>query len=260
MLATRCYGLVEKPTLLLLHGFLGDKDDWQALMPRLSQRFYCICMDLPGHGDSPALPLPSPGFEQVAQQIQSSLSDLGVERFHLLGYSLGGRIALHLLPLMGEAILSITLESCHPGLASDALRRERLTQDNQWNERLQQVSIEAFLDLWYQQGVFADLSDKQRQQLIARRRYNKIQGLSAIYLPTSLGQQQELIHLPNQYPIAWHYLVGKDDTKFSALAAKWQTQAPIQLHYFDNAGHNVHLAQGEAFCHTLEAILLKDPL
>ncbi|MCG9697892.1 2-succinyl-6-hydroxy-2,4-cyclohexadiene-1-carboxylate synthase [Shewanella sp. Isolate11] len=264
MLASSCFGDTNKPALVLLHGFLGDKHDWQDLMPLLSQHFYCVCLDLPGHGDSPDLKpvidsgAKTSGFMLAAQQIAQTLAVLQINTFHLLGYSLGGRIALHLSQLMPQKILSVTLESCHPGLTDETLKRQRQLNDQHWNQQLSSLSIEAFLALWYQQGVFAELSQQKRSALITRRRHNRTTGLQSIYLPTSLALQQDLHQLPNQSPVPWHYFVGQQDGKFSALAERWQQQASIAIHYFADAGHNVHLACSDAFCHTLINSLLKE--
>ena len=197
MLASSCYGDPSKPALLLLHGFLGDKQDWQALIPSLSLHFYCICLDLPGHGNSPSIKLDKPGFIAVSQLIEHTLAALNVSSFHLLGYSLGGRIALHIVQLMPEQVLSVTLESCHYGLDSQALRDDRLENDKLWDEQLQNLTMTEFLSLWYRQGVFADLTDNARAQLIKRRSNNTAAGLRSIYLATSLGRQQNLslIHI-----------------------------------------------------------------
>ncbi|QYJ88134.1 2-succinyl-6-hydroxy-2,4-cyclohexadiene-1-carboxylate synthase [Shewanella mesophila] len=258
MLASSCYGDPSKPALVLLHGFLGNKQDWQTLMPRLSQHFYCVCLDLPGHGDSPSITLDKPGFVQVSQVIEQTLAALNVSHFHLLGYSLGGRIALHIALLMPEKVLSMTLESCHYGLDSQVSRSERLQNDEQWDERLQHLTMTEFLTLWYRQAVFADLSDDVRANLIKRRANNTAAALRSIYLATSLGQQQHLSNIPNQLVGDWHYFVGKQDKKFMHLAQQWQSKAPIKLHFFENAGHNIHLVSSQAFCNTLIQHLLKD--
>lgn len=259
MLASRCYGQPTNPCLVLLHGLLGDKQDWQDLMPRLSQHVYCVCLDLPSHGDSPSLALPSPGFMQVASLIRRTLTALNIETFHLLGYSLGGRIALHLAQLMPQQILSVNLESCHPGLTSQALREQRLHSDKQWHERMLQMSLNEFLNLWYRQTVFSDLSDSARAQLIQRRSHNKLAALQQIYLPTSLGLQQDLSCLPHQLGVPWHYYVGGQDDKFAALATAWQQRAPLTLHRFEHGGHNIHLSCCDAFCTTLiEQLIMTD--
>ncbi|MCG9738884.1 2-succinyl-6-hydroxy-2,4-cyclohexadiene-1-carboxylate synthase [Shewanella insulae] len=261
MLAYRCDGDSQQPVLVLLHGLLGDKDDWQTILPRLSRHFFCIALDLPGHGDSPALDGEphSSGFRRVVTQILSTLDKLKISHFHLLGYSLGGRIALHLakhlIQQAPERLLSLHLESCHPGLRDDEERALRLEQDSTWQQKLLSLPITDFLALWYQQGVFASLGEEQRQRLIQTRAHNRPEALSSIYLPTSLGQQTDLALLPSELAIPWHYYVGLQDDKFLALASTWEAKQGISVTKVPGAGHNVHLAQPEAFCDALIAHL-----
>ena len=118
------YGDPQLPAMVLLHGFMGAKEDWQPMMATMSQYFHCICIDLPGHGDN-ALVLPHPGLFSAAEHIIQTVNNLGYSRFHLVGYSLGGRIALHIASLQPQALLSLTLESAHPGLLSDDEKQQR---------------------------------------------------------------------------------------------------------------------------------------
>ncbi|WP_076413421.1 2-succinyl-6-hydroxy-2,4-cyclohexadiene-1-carboxylate synthase [Shewanella sp. UCD-KL12] len=251
MLSLSTHGDCNNPTLVMLHGFLGNKEDWQQLLPELTQTFYCVCVDLPGHGDSPILSLNTPGFAQVANAIQQTLLQLDIEYYHLLGYSLGGRISLHMAELFPQHLLSLNIESAHPGLISSKDKDIRIKNDSKWNDKLASQSIEVFLTKWYQQGVFAELSASARQSLIDKRSNNDPQALQSIYLPTSLAVQGELWQVPNQLSAPCHYYVGNDDSKFLNVALKWQTQSSIKVHQFNHAGHNVHLAAPREFCHQL---------
>lgn len=251
MLASTCHGNPTNPALVMLHGFLGSHADWDDLLPMLSQHFYCICIDLPGHGDSLAMTLKTPGFEQVANAIQLSITQLNIHQYHLLGYSLGGRISLHLAELYSKHILSLNLESAHPGLSNDQDKTNRLINDRAWSDKLCAHSIEDFLKEWYQQGVFAELSSPAREKLVTKRSHNTAKSLQSIYLPTSLAQQDNMWSLPNQVEFDCHYYVGDKDIKFSTLAANWQSTSAINVHTIENAGHNVHLAAPISFCQQL---------
>jgi len=147
------YGETAQPNLVLIHGFLGSKADWLPLIPKLSQHFHCICLDLPGHGDNqPEIASTlTDGFDFCVQDIISRLDRLGIEAFYLYGYSLGGRIALHLAQAYPQRVLSLWLESCHPGLTNTEEQAARSKSDNLWAKRLQSLSSVDFLQLWYQQ-------------------------------------------------------------------------------------------------------------
>ncbi|MGI2170154.1 2-succinyl-6-hydroxy-2,4-cyclohexadiene-1-carboxylate synthase [Shewanella sp. MF05960] len=257
MVIIRRFGHPSLPALVMLHGFLGSKDDWSTLMPSLSQHFHCICIDLPGHGAN-TLALASPGFSQVAAHIVAKVSELGINQFHLLGYSLGGRIALHIAQDFPNALLSLTLESAHPGLIDDIQRDARAKSDLLWAKKLQQLTITAFLSLWYQQTVFNDLSKIHKQQLIALRNNNNPQRLNNCYLATSLSLQQDCRAVLNQLSCPCFYLYGEDDSKFAQVAKDWQAQyrnAKLILQPLAAAGHNIHSLHPRLFSDTLLALL-----
>jgi len=258
MLAHSCHGDSRKPVLVMLHGFLGSKNDWDTLIPDLLPHFYCICIDLPGHGQSPALAPGPSGFERVASAIQTTLSSLPIERYHLLGYSLGGRIALHLAQAYPNKLLSLSLESSHPGLQSIAERQMRAHNDQAWSEKLSSLPIESFLSQWYLQGVFAELTESKRQALILKRSNNNSEALLTVFEPTSLSKQEDLWLLPSQLQLPCHYFVGKDDSKFSALASRWASLTNIRVHTIAGAGHNAHLASPALFCRQLIKHLIED--
>ncbi|MGI2172889.1 2-succinyl-6-hydroxy-2,4-cyclohexadiene-1-carboxylate synthase [Shewanella ulleungensis] len=257
MVLIRRFGQPNLPALVMLHGFLGSKDDWSILMPRISQHFHCICIDLPGHGAN-TLALASPGFAQVAAHIVAKVGELGVNQFHLLGYSLGGRIALHIAQDFPDSLLSLTLESAHPGLTDDTQRDARAKSDLLWSKKLQQLSISAFLSLWYQQAVFNDLSKAQKQQLITLRSNNDPQRLNNCYLTTSLSLQQNCKAVLNQLSCPCFYLYGEDDSKFAQVAKDWQAEygnAKLTLQPLAAAGHNIHSLHPRLFSDTLLALL-----
>ncbi|MEC4728743.1 2-succinyl-6-hydroxy-2,4-cyclohexadiene-1-carboxylate synthase [Shewanella sp. D64] len=242
MLALSCHGDKAKPALVMLHGFLGNQADWQDIIVHLTEHFYCVCVDLPGHGKSPSISLPTPGFKQIVEQIQIAIDSLTIEKYHLLGYSLGGRIALHLARDHTDKLLSLCVESCHPGLETTEDKWLRAQNDLDWSHKLANLPLDEFLSQWYQQGVFAELSSETRQQLIDKRSHNSKAGLLSIYLASSLAQQANLWDQPNLIKIPCHYIVGSDDNKFLALATRWQQGSPIKVHTVKQAGHNVHLA------------------
>ncbi|WP_394129387.1 2-succinyl-6-hydroxy-2,4-cyclohexadiene-1-carboxylate synthase [Shewanella maritima] len=246
MIKVSRFGDPSLPPLVLLHGFMGAKEDWQPLMPKLSQVFHCICVDLPGHGQSEWL-LPSPGLNEAAHAIVSLLSNLGHKQFHLLGYSLGGRIALHIAQQHPQKLLSLTLESAHPGLQSEPLKQARLQADNIWLQRLETIPLVEFLTLWYQQPVFADLTKQQQAALIKLRSNNQADALLNCYQTTSLALQQDLRKIPDSLGCITNVMVGQQDKKFSALAKKWAQDTPINLIEVADAGHNIHSIEPNTF-------------
>ncbi|NMH65054.1 2-succinyl-6-hydroxy-2,4-cyclohexadiene-1-carboxylate synthase [Shewanella salipaludis] len=254
MLAMTRHGAGHLPPLVLLHGFLGDRHDWRAMLPLLGRHFHCLCIDLPGHGDSRAVELPTPGLSACAAEIIQSLEARGIGQFHLLGYSLGGRIALQLAKEFPTRLLSLSLESSHPGLTTAAERAARRESDSLWAERLEHAPIREFLRLWYASPTFAELTPEAREALVARRSHNSSLSLLNCYRATSLALQQDLSSVPAGLGCPCHYFSGALDRKFSALAADWQSPG-LQWHCLEDAGHNLHLQAATEFGQRLLAAL-----
>lgn len=82
------------PPLVVLHGLFGDADNFRSIALHLERHYQVIRLDLPGHGQSSTLPLLS--FEHMAIAVQSHLATIGLSNFHLLGHSLGGKVAMQM--------------------------------------------------------------------------------------------------------------------------------------------------------------------
>ncbi|MBQ1784495.1 MAG: 2-succinyl-6-hydroxy-2,4-cyclohexadiene-1-carboxylate synthase [Gammaproteobacteria bacterium] len=226
---------------LLLHGFLGCGDDWRALQPALAPR-PLWCPDLPGHGASPSLPTPS--LSGCADWLARWLDRAELPRVHLLGYSLGGRIALTFAGRYPERLASLTLEAAHPGLLTPTERQQRQQQDKQWAERFSREPLTAVLADWYRQPLFADLNGGERQALVAERSQGDGAALAAMVSGCSLADQPDLRPIIAALPAPVHYLFGRLDLRFAAVAATLADAGlQLNLHPVSAAGHNCHRAQ-----------------
>ena len=116
--------------LLLLHGFTGDATSWPDLVSDMSDSLRPICLDILGHGksDKPES-VSSYHMPAVAADIIDLLEQLNIAQSHLLGYSLGGRLALFLALRYPERFMSLLLESASPGLADESERADRRRRD-----------------------------------------------------------------------------------------------------------------------------------
>lgn len=101
-------------TLVMLHGLLGDQQDWQALGEALEQALpgvRCLALNLPGHGQ-PTVPAVG-SFADFHDWLGDTLAEAGVVRYGLLGYSLGGRLALYHASQRPAGLEALWLESAH---------------------------------------------------------------------------------------------------------------------------------------------------
>ena len=116
-------GSPDLPPLVLLHGFLGRGDDWSDLARALSVQRRCLMPDLPGHGDS--LAGQAHDVEATAAAMAADLDAMSVPRTDLLGYSLGGRVALYFALTYPERVGRLVLIPCYPFLDSHILGYRR---------------------------------------------------------------------------------------------------------------------------------------
>lgn len=235
----------EMPTLVFLHGLLGSGEDWQACIKHLDS-FPTLTLDLPGHGQSQTVKCD--GFESVCQHIIDTLySALSPNQpIILVGYSLGGRIAMYGVAkyLFDQLnLVKVIIEGGNFGLQDEESRVQRWLSDSKWAERFNSEPIEQVLSDWYQQSVFSSLNHEQRQTLIAKRSANLGASIGQMLLATSLAKQPPLLPELSRSGIDIHYICGERDSKFSQLAK----QSGLSFCQVAQAGHNVHHEHPKAF-------------
>ena len=223
----------DSPWLVFLHGFSGDSQEWQPIGERLSG-FSRLYIDLPGHGGSAEIRVS--GFTDVISLLRDTLLSYNILKYWLVGYSLGGRVAMIAACQEMPGLCGLVVEGGHPGLQSDAERDARRDSDHHWAERFRHDTLtEVFTD-WYQQPVFASLNARQREALVALRSQNNGETLAAMLEATSLAVQPDLRAALTARAFPFYYLCGERDSKFCALA----TELAATRHVIRNAGHNAH--------------------
>ena len=223
----------DSPWLVFLHGFSGDSQEWQPIGERLSG-FSRLYIDLPGHGGSAEIRVS--GFTDVISLLRDTLLSYNILKYWLVGYSLGGRVAMIAACQEMPGLCGLVVEGGHPGLQSDAERDTRRDSDHHWAERFRHDALtEVFTD-WYQQPVFASLNARQREALVALRSQNNGETLAAMLEATSLAVQPDLRAALTVRAFPFYYLCGERDSKFCALA----TELAATRHVIRNAGHNAH--------------------
>ena len=263
-LAYRTWGIRGRPALVLLHGFLGDSEDWLPLVSLLEQDFYLVAVDLPGHAKSRTVEWSGENaFAAFSERLDLTLQQLDLKRYSLLGYSLGGRLALLHSLNYGERVEQLFLESCHPGLESETDRSIRRQTDQEWAERFRTEPLEEVLQRWYHQPVFADLNSQQRQALMEHRlRVNQDGGpLGDILDRCSLSRQPACWGRLEGVSFSVHYFYGERDLKFTEIALRLHKSGSLSgLHKVAAAGHNVHREQPAAMADVVRQQLSRSDL
>ena len=161
------------PPLVFLHGWMGCCEDYALVIELLKSRYYCISIDLPGHGKTTMVG-DDRGYEFIstALGIIRLLDSLSIDRCTLYGYSFGGRLALYLgLEFIGR-FDRIILESTSPGLATIDEREARIIQDDRIVDRLSTENFSTFINTWYQQPIFTGIEKHSAFDRLIQRRLN----------------------------------------------------------------------------------------
>lgn len=242
-------GCSNKPTLIFLHGFLGCSNDWSETIELLKNDFYCVAIDLPGHGKSVTISSPlSDGFNHCHRLIKNIIDELNIEQYILVGYSLGGRIALDYARTQNDQRLrALLLESSHIGLIDDQSKERRFMEDYSWAQSFATESILDTLSEWYEQEIFSNLSDRKRELLINKRAHNYGVPLANMLLATSLGKQPYALPYMKETELPIYYCVGEKDKKFKEISRQLNGLQHITITEFTHSGHNIHQENVQQF-------------
>jgi len=246
-------GLLPQATLDLLHGFTGSALGWGHLIADLADRgLHIVALDMLGHGESDA-PAEAERYsmEHCQEDILAALQALGIERGEaiLLGYSMGGRIALY--TAFSGYFRALILESVSPGLATPEERQQRRASDEALARRIERDGLEAFIDYWEKIPLFASqqrLSAEQREELRFQRLNNSTVGLAKCLRGVGTGAQPELYTRLSTLNLPVLLLAGELDSKYCTIAQHMASQLPqATLQIIPAAGHTIHLEQPDAF-------------
>ena len=231
----------DLPCLVWLHGFLGRGQEW-AMFQEAFADWPQLRVDLPGHGGSAAVT--ADGFPAVDKLLRNTLISYNILKYWLVGYSLGGRVAMyHACQSENAGLRGLIVEGGHPGLADPVARKNRQASDRAWAQRFLQAPLREVLMDWYQQPVFSSLTHKERDELSRLRGQNNPATLSAMLEATSLGVQPDLHACLQKLRVPFHYVCGERDEKFRTVAASLRLTPQL----IPTAGHNAHRENPAAF-------------
>ena len=240
--------------LVCLHGFLGSAADWAPLAPRLPG-VRLVAPDLPGHGDATAVPRAAYLFEAAAEAVVATLDAAGIGRAALAGYSMGGRLALHLALAHPQRWTCLVLESASPGLPDAAARRDRRSLDAERAEALR-ADLRRFVEAWYALPLFRTLTRTQRARLAERRAAGQPDTLAEALVGMSTGAQPDLWPRLAALAVPTVAMAGAEDEKFVGIAERMARASPrVRALSVAGAGHNVHVERPEAWAAVVRAAL-----
>ncbi len=239
------------PAVLLMHGFTGSLATWDRHLPALTG-FRTIRFDMLGHGRSDA---PDDharyAMAEVVEDVRALLDSLGVERAAVVGYSMGGRVALRFALAHPERCWALVLESASPGIADPAERARRIEADERLARLLETEGIEAFVEYWESLPLWATqarLSAQVRAALRAQRLAQRPGGLARSLRGLGAGHDDSVLESLPTLSLPVLLITGALDEKYVRLAAAMAERLPAARWVnVPEAGHAVHLEAPEAF-------------
>jgi 2-succinyl-6-hydroxy-2,4-cyclohexadiene-1-carboxylate synthase len=237
---TAC-GDSNKPHVLFLHGFMGRGRDWETVVAGLADAFRCVTVDLPGHGDTRDSEPYS--MQATAGRLASLMDSLHCRACSIVGYSMGGRLALYFALHYPHLVRRLVLESASPGLRTESERAARRDHDKALAQALERDPFDDFLRRWYDQPLFESLRrhPQTREALIAARRDNDPLELARSLREMGLGSQPSLWERLPELSTGTLLIVGESDTKFREIAAETAALSPaLRVETVPGCGHNVH--------------------
>ncbi|HEX3851808.1 MAG TPA: alpha/beta fold hydrolase [Polyangiaceae bacterium] len=235
--------------LLTLHGFTGSPRSWDFLPP--GTELPRLVPALLGHAGSDA-GSEVQSFEDEVDRLALLAPESGV---HVVGYSLGARLALGLALRHPTRVTRLTLLSGHPGLHTPEERAARRASDEAWCDILLRRGVPAFVAAWQAQSMWdsqKQLPDAVRQQRQSERLSHTAQGLARSLRLTGLGEMPDYGARLAEIRVPVTLLAGAFDGKFSALARHMAEQLPqATLQLIAGAGHDLLLERPELIAEVL---------
>jgi 2-succinyl-6-hydroxy-2,4-cyclohexadiene-1-carboxylate synthase len=223
--------------VVLLHGFAGSRRTWDAVLEELAgDRLRPRALDLPGHGENVNAPRPISFAGCVTHVLTSS-----PERFALCGYSLGGRVALHVALAAPMRVTRLVLVSSTAGIADRSARAERRAADHRLAGELERGSLEDFIDRWSAQSMFVDDPPDVRELARADYSHSRPDALGAVLRGVGTGEMEPLWERLHELELPVTVVMGERDEKFQAIGARMVELLPHSQLAVLPGGHRLPL-------------------
>lgn len=243
--------------IVFLPGFLGSAHEFLTFADKIPVGAQIL--SLPGSGCSDA----EVDFSSINDWMEEQLIGLKVKECVLYGYSMGGRIAAH-YAITAErpkiAVKGLILESAGFGIADKQTRKERYRADCAWADKFATEPMKDVVTEWYNQPVFADLTDEEKERLIVMRSRNIGVRMAKTMTGLSTGKMPYLGEAIRKTSLPLLYLYGENDAKYGELAAGLQKAGnpAMSIVGIPECGHNIHMKKPEAVITEINKYLNKN--
>jgi 2-succinyl-6-hydroxy-2,4-cyclohexadiene-1-carboxylate synthase len=235
------------PRLVLVHGFTQTGRSWSSIAADLAADHEVVTVDAPGHGDSG----PAHGGLRAGAEAIVAAAGPGI----YVGYSMGARYVLGAVLARPDAVRAAVLLGANPGIEAPGERAARRASDEALAASIEAGGVEAFLERWLAQPLFASLPPSAADR--ADRRRNTAAGLAASLRVAGTGAEPDVWAEVGRIGQPVLVLAGGDDTKFVAIGRRLAAAvgANARFETVPGAGHAAHLEQPAAFLAIVRAWL-----
>ncbi len=244
----------EGAPVTLLHGFTQSGRSWRELISHMPQGWKWIVPDVRGHGETATRRGAPCSMDACTDDLVALWEELDLGKTHLVGYSMGGRLALHVAARRPERVFSLLTIGAHAGLDEDA-REGRRQGDEALAERIEKDGLEAFVDYWGALPLFAGLERRGAgyvAQLRAERLQNHVSGLACSLRGMGAGVMEPLWDELARVRFPCTFVAGQLDHGYVASARRLAATVPRgRAEIVLRAGHSVHQERPDAFARVL---------
>ncbi|HVA74535.1 MAG TPA: alpha/beta fold hydrolase [Acidimicrobiales bacterium] len=239
----------DGPPVVLVHGFTQSAGSWWPLVEPLEEGNRLVAVDAPGHGGSARI---EAGLAEGADLMVASVPAPAA----WVGYSMGGRFALHAALRHPEAVSRLIVVSSTGGIDDPQERAARRRSDTALAERVESEGLESFLAWWVEQPLFATLPPEVAR-VEERVSHATAAGLASSLRLAGTGSQEPLWDAIPSLEMPVLVMAGALDEKYVAIARRLvSTIGPNAcLHLVAGAGHACHLERPEEFTTAVRGFL-----
>jgi 2-succinyl-6-hydroxy-2,4-cyclohexadiene-1-carboxylate synthase len=186
------------------------------------ERYLPIALDLPGHGEAAGAAAQAITFAGCVEAVLAAAP----ERFALCGYSLGGRLALHVALAAPARVGRLVLVSCSAGIEDPLERASRREADARLADELERGSYERFIERWRAQPLFAADPPRVRELAMADQRRNDPHALAAVLRGIGAGEMEPLWPRLSELEMPVTVIAGERDSAYCEIARRMSRLLP----------------------------------
>lgn len=241
--------------LLMLHGFTGRGANWAPFCQDIGRSSHLIMPDIIGHGSTRVIEsemnINRYQIESVVNDIIAIIDELGYDKVDLLGYSMGGRLALAIAVQHPNRIRKLVLESASPGLQTMEERTQRVDSDLELANFILNKGMESFVDYWENIPLFksqVSLPSEVKESIRRQKLMNDPEELSMSLKGMGTGAQPSYWEDLSRVQSDVLLIVGALDNKFCKIAEEMKKNLKNgEIYKVEQAGHAIHVEQPEKF-------------